>query len=56
MSAPSNVTQAANALQEARTKGSHTVRVSADLLEMLLNGYGLLSLAFAEIDERESNA
>lgn len=43
------------ALQEARARGAHTVRVKADVLEALLNGYQLLAAAFAEIESKKEN-
>lgn len=55
MSLPNTVAAAEKALAEAVDKGSHSVRVSTELLTMLLNSYALLSAAFAEIENKADN-
>jgi len=52
MSAPNTISGADRALTEARDKGAHSVRISADLLEMLLGAHQLLSAAFKEIESK----
>jgi len=55
MSLATNVNQAIKALEVSRAKGSHSVRVGADLLEMLINSNLLLQAAFLEIDKKVDN-
>lgn len=55
MGAPNSVPVAAEELRRARSRGAHSVRISADLLDMLLNAHSLLSAAFEEVERREGN-
>lgn len=53
MSAPNTTSAADKALLDARSKGAHTVRITTDLLEMLLGAHMLLADAFREVHARK---
>lgn len=55
MAVSNTIASVRKALEDAQSKGAHSVRISTNILDALLGAHILVSAAFREIEERKSD-